>query len=117
MHRRQIFVQVAEVVLAELPGGIALRLQGSGAGDGLGGAPHIGPGLAHRGETGTERDLAGEKIQIPPDFVVVKYVGDTFLDLSCEKQPAHPDKKCRPVPAEGPPHECLSVGRVASVAV
>ena len=25
--------------------------------------------------------------------VVVKYVGDTFLDLSCEKQPAHPDKK------------------------
>ncbi len=34
-------------------------------------------------------------------IVVVKYVGDTFLDLSYEKQPGHPDKKGSPVPPEG----------------
>jgi hypothetical protein len=32
--------------------------------------------------------------------VVVKYVGDTFLNLSYEKQSAHPDKKGSPVPPE-----------------
>src|SRR6266568_8446581 len=52
-----------------------------------------------------------------PMTVVVKYVGDTFLDLSCEKQPAHPDKKDSLVPPEGPQREYLSVGRVESVAV
>src|SRR5262244_3651989 len=29
-------------------------------------------------------------------------MGDTFLDLSCEKLPAPPDKKCSPVPPAGP---------------
>jgi hypothetical protein len=94
------------------------------------------------------------------EFVVVKYVGDTFLgspgfpvvtgqsslsrrakpleilgrpsndvlfsrefrespflDLSYEKQSAHPDKKGSPVPPEGPQRKCLSAGRVESVAV
>lgn len=49
--------------------------------------------------------------------VVVKYMGDTFLGLSCEKQPAHPDKKCSPVPPAGLQRTCLSAGRVASIAV
>ena len=56
-------------------------------------------------------------VVIRDNIVVVKYVGDTFLDLSYEKQPAHPDKKGSPVPPEGPQRECLSVGRVESVAV
>jgi hypothetical protein len=51
------------------------------------------------------------------ESVVVKYMGDTFLDLSCEKPPGHPDKKYSPVPPEGPKRECLSAGRVESVAV
>ena len=58
-----------------------------------------------------------EFVDIPKETVVVKYVGDTFLDLSYEKQPAHPDKKGSPVPPEGPQRECLSAGRVESVAV
>ena len=28
---------------------------------------------------------------------MVKYMGDTFLDLLCEKQPGHTHKKCSPV--------------------
>ena len=51
------------------------------------------------------------------ESVVVKYMGDTFLDLSCEKQPGHPDKRGSPVPPEGPPRKYLSAGRVESVAV
>jgi len=61
------------------------------------------------------RALANE--EVPWKSVVVKYVGDTVLDLSCETQPAHPDKKGSLVPPEGPQRACLSVGRVESVAV
>jgi hypothetical protein len=64
--------------------------------------PHIDRGVRH---------------QFHAKIVVVKYVGDTFLDLSYEKQPGHPDKKGRPVPPEGLQRKCLSAGRVASVAV
>ena len=49
--------------------------------------------------------------------VVVKYMGDTFLDLSYEKPLGHPDKRGSPVPPEGPPHKYLSAGRVAAVVV
>ena len=49
--------------------------------------------------------------------VVVKYMGDTFLDLSCEKPLGHLDKRGSPVPPEGPPRKCLSAGRVESVVV
>ena len=49
--------------------------------------------------------------------VVVKYMGDTFLDLSCEKPLGHPEKRGSPVPPEGPPRKCLSAGRVESVVV
>ena len=60
---------------------------------------------------------AGELIANVYKTVVVKYVGDTFLNLSYEKQSAHPDKKGSPVPPEGPQRKCLSAGRVESVAV
>src|SRR6266436_7951492 len=40
--------------------------------------------------------------------VVVKYMGDTFLDLSCEKPLGHPEKRGSPVPPAGPPRKCLS---------
>jgi transposase-like protein len=49
--------------------------------------------------------------------VVVKDMGDTFLDLSYEKPLGHPDKRGSPVPPEGPPHKYLSAGRVAAVVV
>src|SRR5262245_21787476 len=49
--------------------------------------------------------------------VVVKYMGDTFLDLSCEKLPGHPHKRGSSIPLEGPQRKCLSAGRVESVAV
>jgi hypothetical protein len=61
--------------------------------------------------------LPAKIIQFPLFPVVVKYVGDTFLELSYEKQSAHPDKKGSPVPPEGPQRKCLSAGRVESVAV
>ena len=51
------------------------------------------------------------------NYVVVKYMGDTFLDLSYEKQPGHPHKTCSPVPPEGLTRKCLSAGRVESIAV
>jgi hypothetical protein len=57
------------------------------------------------------------KLHIQAGVVVVKYVGDTFLDLSYEKQPGHPHKTCSPVPPEGPQRKCLSAGRVESIAV
>ena len=50
-------------------------------------------------------------------IVVVKYMGDTFLDLLCETQPGHPDKRGSPIPLEGSQREYLSVGRGESVAV
>ena len=44
-------------------------------------------------------------------------MGDTVLNLSCEKPLDHPDKKDSLVPPEGPPRKCLSAGRVESVIV
>ena len=46
VQRRQVLVQVAEVVLAELPGGVALRLERGGEGAGLGRHADVGAGLA-----------------------------------------------------------------------
>ena len=51
------------------------------------------------------------------NIVVVKYMGDTFFDLSYEKQPGHPHKTCSPVPPEGLTRKGLSAGRVESIAV
>ena len=46
MDAREILVQVAEVVLAELAGFISLRLEGRGEGDGLVRQPDVGARLA-----------------------------------------------------------------------
>ena len=62
VHRRQELVQVAEVVLAELPGGVALRLQRGGDGDGLGRHADVGAGLADGGHAGADRQLAGDEV-------------------------------------------------------
>ena len=47
VQRRQVLVQVAQVVLAELPGGVALRLERGGERAGLGRQADVGAGLAH----------------------------------------------------------------------
>ena len=62
---REVLVQVAEVVLAELPGGVPLGLQGSGGSTRPGGQAHVGPGLADGGEPGAEWDLAGDETGPP----------------------------------------------------
>ncbi len=63
VHGREIFVQVAEVVLAELPGGIALCLQGGGERRSLCRDPHVGTGLAYGRQSGADRQLAGDEVR------------------------------------------------------
>ena len=53
------------MVLAELAGRIALRLQHSGEGDGLVRNADIGTCLADGGETRADRQLAGDEIRPP----------------------------------------------------
>ena len=65
VHRRQVLVQVAQVVLAELAGCIAKRLQHGGQRDRLGGHTDIGSGLADGGQTRAEGQLAGDEIGAP----------------------------------------------------
>ena len=62
VQRRQEFVQVAEVVLAELPGGVALRLERGGDGAGLGRHANVGAGLAHGCQARTEGNLARDEV-------------------------------------------------------
>ena len=52
---RQKLIEVAEVVLAELAGGVPHRLQDGGDGAGLGGEPGLGSSLADGGHSGTNR--------------------------------------------------------------
>ena len=68
------------------------------------------------GDQGRE-ELGHKKRHFPEKTVVVKYMGDTFLDLSYEKLLGHPDKKGSPVPPAGPPRTYLSAGQVESVVV
>ena len=63
VHRRQVLVQVAEVVLAELPGGVALRLQRGGQRAGLVRQADIGARLAHGGQPGAKGNLAGDEVR------------------------------------------------------
>src|SRR5262249_1109020 len=56
---RQMFVAVAEVVLAELAAGVAQRLEQFGDGRGLVGDPLLGPRQADLEQAGAERALAG----------------------------------------------------------
>ncbi len=69
------------------------------------------------GRTREEKRPNRSTVPLDAMSVVVKYMGDTFLNLSYEKQPGHPHKKCSPVPPAGPKRKCLSAGRVESVAV
>ena len=62
VHRRQIFVAVAEMVLAELPGGVAHGLQHGGDGRRLRRHADRGAGLADGGQAGADRQLAGDEI-------------------------------------------------------
>ena len=62
VHAWQIFVAVAEMVLAELPGGVAHRLQRGGDGRRLCGHADVGAGLTDGGQAGADRQLAGDEI-------------------------------------------------------
>ena len=50
------------MVLAELAGGVALRLERRGEGAGLGRHAHVGAGLADGRQAGAQRDLAGDEV-------------------------------------------------------
>ena len=62
VHRRQKFVAVAEMVLAELAGGVAHGFERRGDGRRLRRHADGGAGLAHRGQPGADRQLAGDEI-------------------------------------------------------
>ncbi len=55
--------EIAEVVLAELAGGIAHVLEHRGNGHRLGGHADFGAGLADRGHAGADRQLAGDEVR------------------------------------------------------
>jgi hypothetical protein len=61
VHRRQVLVAIAEVILAELTGGIALRLQCLRDGRVLRLQTQRGAGQAHLGQAGAIRVLAGDE--------------------------------------------------------
>ncbi|MNZ44172.1 hypothetical protein D3C78_617980 [compost metagenome] len=65
MYRGQELVAVAQVVLAELAGGIAHGLERGGDGDGFGGNADGRAGLADRGHAGTDRQFAGDEVGAP----------------------------------------------------
>ena len=62
---RQVLVAVAEVVLAELPGGVALRLERRGDRRSLGRHADLRAGLTDGGEPGADRKLAGDEVRAP----------------------------------------------------
>ncbi len=62
VHRRQELVQIAEMVLAELPGLVALFLQRGGDRAGFSRDADLGAGLANRGHAGADRQFAGDEI-------------------------------------------------------
>jgi hypothetical protein len=62
VHRRQIFVQIAEMVLAELPGHIAERFQHGRERHRLRRNADVGARLAHGRQAGAQRDFAGDEI-------------------------------------------------------
>ena len=61
MHGRQILVAVAEMVLAELPGGVAERLQGFRDTHVFGVKPDVRAGQADLGQAGPDRRLSGDE--------------------------------------------------------
>src|SRR5262249_45612438 len=65
VRRRQELVAIAEVILAELPGGVSQRLQDLGDGRIFGLQAEIGSRQSDLGETGTNRRLAGNERRAP----------------------------------------------------
>ena len=65
VHRRQELVLVAEVVLAELAGGVAHALEGGRDGGGLGRKAGRRAGLADGRHAGADRQLAGDEVGAP----------------------------------------------------
>ena len=63
VHRRQVFVAVAEVVLAELAGRIAHRLERGGNGRRLGRHADGGARLADGRQAGADRQLTGDEVR------------------------------------------------------
>ena len=59
---RQILVQIAEMVLAELSGGIPCAFSAVAMRHGLGRHTDIGAGLTDRRQTGAHRNLAGDEV-------------------------------------------------------
>jgi hypothetical protein len=74
VHGRQVLVLVAEVVLAELTGGIAQRLEQLGDGRVLGLQPDRRRRDAHLGEAGAEHALPGDERR-PPGRAALLAVG------------------------------------------
>ncbi len=62
---RQEFIPVAEVVLAELAGGVALRLERGGDGAGFRGQTGGRARLADGGHAGADGQLAGDEVGAP----------------------------------------------------
>ncbi len=62
MHGRKVAVQVAEMVLAELGGGVSHRLQSRGDRRGLVRNADRGAGLADRRQARADRQLAGDEV-------------------------------------------------------
>ncbi len=63
VHGRQEFVPVAEMVLAELAGGVAHRLEHGRDGHRLGGNADRRAGLTDRGHAGADRQFAGDEVR------------------------------------------------------
>src|SRR5262249_18612534 len=62
VHGGKELVQVTEMVLAELPGGVALRLEGGGERDGLRRDANICTRLTNRCQSGADRQFAGYEV-------------------------------------------------------
>ena len=80
VHGRQIFVAVAEMVLAELPGGVAERLQGFRDTHVFGVKSDVRAGQADFGQAGPDRRLSGDEGRAPR--------GATLLAVPVGKQRA-----------------------------
>ncbi len=63
VQRRKKLVQVTEMVLAELPGGIALCLQDGGERHGLCRNTDVGPGLPDGRQPSADRQFAGDEVR------------------------------------------------------
>ena len=74
MHRRKKFVQVTEVVLAELPGGIALCLQNRCERHGLRRQTDVGASLTNCRQTSTDRHSPVTKFARPAVELVFSIV-------------------------------------------